>query len=62
MRKALLTGDRSTYELCAQCDFHGFRKIINPRESYRGPRNPGGTILEKLLTVLNKIELELVTK
>jgi len=37
VRQHLLRGDRTISPLCAQCDYHGYRRISNPRDRYRSP-------------------------
>ncbi|MBI4179226.1 SPASM domain-containing protein [bacterium] len=54
IRRRLLAGDRAAIPLCAKCDYSGFRRIVNPHESYRGPTHGGRTLKTRFLTSLNR--------
>jgi radical SAM protein with 4Fe4S-binding SPASM domain len=45
VREHLMSGDRTINSLCASCDFHGYRIIANPKESYAGVRSSGKSVL-----------------
>lgn len=55
VREHLSSGDRTVNSLCSSCDFHGYRRIANPKESYAGVRSSGKSVLEKILILLNRI-------